>query len=151
MGWLWWCAVAAAAEFVEEEEASTDVDIGRVTGHTAPYTPQTVNPKMMMLEARVSICGKVADTARRLMVQRSRTIRRTLLNWGAVGEVVESGLLAGLLGWEEFPWHLECYHHFPHPSGHQALFICYSCARHTLTYARHTRSYAGDSLLIRYS
>ena len=95
-------------------------------------TPQTVNPTMIMLEARISTWGKVADTAWRLMVQRSRTIRRTVLNWSAVGEVVESGLLAGLLGWEEFPWHLECHHNFPHPSGHHALFILYSCARHTL-------------------
>ena len=69
-------------------------------------------------------------------MQRSRTIRRTVLIWGAVGEVVESGLLAGLLGWGDFPWHLECHHHFPHPSGHHALFMRYSCARHTLTYDR---------------
>ena len=96
------------------------MDVGRVAGYTAPCTPQTVNPTMMMLEARVSTCGKVADTARRLMVQRSRTIRRMVLNWGAVGEVVESGLLAGLLRWGEFPWHLECHHYFPHPSGQTA-------------------------------
>ena len=96
------------------------MDVGRVAGYTAPRTPQTVNPTMMMLEARVSTCGKVADTARRLMVQRSRTIRRMVLNWGAVGEVVESGLLAGLLRWGEFPWHLECHHYFPHPSGQTA-------------------------------
>ena len=94
---MWWCAVAAAAEFVEEEEASADVDVGRDAGHTAPCTPQTVKLAMMMLEVRISTCGKVAESARRLivtMVQRSRTIRRTVLNWGAVGEVIESGLLA---------------------------------------------------------
>ena len=52
----------------------------------------------MMVEARNSTCGKVADTARRLIVQRSRTIQRTVLNWGAVGEVIESGLVAGMGG-----------------------------------------------------
>ena len=88
--------------FVEEEEASADVDVGRNAGYTDPCTPQTVNPIMMMLDARIFTCGKVADAAQRLMVQRSRTIRRMLLNWGAVGEVVESCLLAGLLGWGEF-------------------------------------------------
>ena len=77
---------------------------------------------MMMLEARVSIWGKVADTARRMIVQRSRMIRRTVLNWGLiVAEVVESGLLAGLLGWVELPWHLECYHHF---LIHQVIMRC---------------------------
>ena len=103
---MWWCAVAAAAEFVEEEEASADVDVGRVAGHTSTCTPQTVNPTMIVLEARISTYGKVADTDRRLMLQRSRTIWRTVLNWGAVGEVVESGLLAGLVGWEEFSWNV---------------------------------------------
>ena len=39
-----------------------------------------------------------ADTAQKLMVQRSRTIRRTMLNWGAVGEVVESGLVSWMGG-----------------------------------------------------
>ena len=74
------------------------MDVERIAGHTPPCTPQTVKPTMMMLEARISTSGKVADTARRLMVQRSRTIGRTVLNWDAVGDVVESGLLAGLLG-----------------------------------------------------
>ena len=78
------------------------MDVGRIAGHTAPCTPQTVNPTIMMLEVRISTCGKVADTARRLMVQRSQTIQWTVLNWGAVGEVAENGLLAGLLGWGEF-------------------------------------------------
>ena len=84
--WLWWCVFAAAAELAEEEEASANVDVGRIAGHTAPCTPQTVNPTMMIVEARIFTCGKVADTARRLMVQRSRQIRRTVLNWDAVGE-----------------------------------------------------------------
>ena len=66
-----------------------------------------------------------------------------MLNWGAVGEVVESGLLAGM-GGGVFPWHLECHHHFPHPSGFHALFI-------RSTYARHALTYADDALLIRYS
>ena len=96
-------------------------------------------PTMMMLEARISACGKGADTTRRLMMLRSQTIRGTVLNWGSVGEAVESGLLADWLqGWGEFPWHLKCHHHFPHPSGHHALFMRYSCARYTLIYARHT-------------
>ena len=51
MGWAWWCAVAQFAEevegqvaeeegssAVEEEEASDDVDAGRVAGGTAPCT-----------------------------------------------------------------------------------------------------------------
>ena len=59
-------------------------------------------------------------------------------------KMVESDLLAGM---GVFPWHLECHHHFPHPSGH-ALFIRYSCAGHTLDIRW---SYAGDALLIRYS
>ena len=50
----------------------------------------------MMLESRVSTCGEVADTARRLMVVRSRTGRRTVLNWGAVVEVVEGIRVAGM-------------------------------------------------------
>ena len=77
----------------------------------------------MMQEAPFSTCWEVADTARRLMVLRSRTSRRTVLNCCAVGEVVEvveSVWHAGLLGWAEFPRHLECHHHCPHPSGQTA-------------------------------
>lgn len=70
---------------------------GRVAVGTAPCTPWTVNPTLMMLEAPVSTCGEVADTARRVMVMRSGTSRRTVLNWCAV-EVVEGGLVVGLLG-----------------------------------------------------
>ena len=111
--------------FVEEEEASADVDVGRNAGYTDPCTPQTVNPTMMMLNARIFTCGKVADAAQRLTVQRSRAIRRTLLNWGAVSEVVESGLLAGLLGWGDFPVALGM------PSSLSSS-IRSSCAVHTL-------------------
>ena len=55
MGWRWWYTLAAVTQFaeevegqvaeeegssaVEEEEASDDVDAGRVAGGTAPCTP----------------------------------------------------------------------------------------------------------------
>ena len=48
--------------------------------------------------------------------------------------------LLRVAGMGELPWHLECHHHFPHPSGHHALFIRYSYARHSLTYAGHTQA-----------
>ena len=50
--------VAAAAEFVEEKETSADVDVGSIAGHTTSRTPQTVNPTMMILEARISTYPK---------------------------------------------------------------------------------------------
>ena len=86
LGWGWWCAVAAvelaegvagqvpedeAASSAQEEEESADVNAGRVAGGTAPCTPQTVNPTLMLLEARSSTCGELADTARRMMVMSS--------------------------------------------------------------------------------
>ena len=121
----WWgCDVAAefaeevaqeeASSAVQEGDASADVDAGRVA---APCTPWTVNPALMMLESRVSTREEVADTARRLIVMRSRTSRRMVLNWGAVVEMVEDVRVAGM---GELPWHLGRHHHCPHPSGQTA-------------------------------
>lgn len=95
------CAFAVAEEIPEEvaeeassdvddEEASADVDVGRIAVGNAPCTPWTVNPTLMMLEARVSTCGEVTHTARRVMMMRSQTRQRMVLNCGAV-EVVEGG------------------------------------------------------------
>ena len=47
------------------------MDAGRVAGETAPCTPWTVNPTLMMLEARLSTSREVSDNARRRMVLRS--------------------------------------------------------------------------------
>ena len=77
-----------------------------------------------------------------------------MLNWGAVGEVVDNGLLAGLLGWGgggELLCHLNVIITF---LIHQAIMRC-SYATHALDIRSHTLgirwSYAGDALLMRYS
>ena len=86
LGRGWECTVAAAVEFAEEvaeqvveEEPSSaleewescgDVDAGRLAGETGPCTPWTVNPTLMMQEARLLTCREVSDNARRRMVLR---------------------------------------------------------------------------------
>ena len=79
------------------------------------------------------------------------TIRRTVLNWGAVGGVVESGLLPGLLGWGSYfdTWNVIITFLI-----HQVIMRC-SYATHALDIRWHALdirwSYAGDALLMRYS
>ena len=55
---------------LEEWESCGDVDAGRLAGETGPCTPWTVNPTLMMQEARLLTCREVSDNARRRMVLR---------------------------------------------------------------------------------